>query len=66
MTIELFEELSLTLGVGGLMLYMVFVMYRLAKDSGAGRFGAFVIFLSLGLGLVGFATKSIIQLALEV
>ena len=66
MTIELFEELSLTLGVGGLMLYMVFVMYRLAKDSGAGRFGAVVIFLSLGLGLVGFVTKSIIQLALEV
>lgn len=66
MTVELFEEISLTLGIGGLMLYMVFVMYRLAKDSGAGRFGAVVIFLSLGLGLVGFVTKSIIQLALEV
>ena len=53
-------------GIGGLMLYMVFVMYRLAKDSGAGRFGAAMIFLSLGLGLVGFVTKSIIQLAIEV
>ena len=66
MTIELFEEISLTLGIGGLMLYMVFIMYRLAKESGAGRFGAAVIFLSLGLGLAGFVTKSIIQLAIEV
>ena len=66
MTIELFEKISLTLGIGGLMLYMVYVMYRLAKDSAAGRYGAVVIFLSLGLGLAGFVTKSIIQLALEV
>jgi hypothetical protein len=66
MSIELFEHISLVVGVGGLMLYMVYVMYRLAKDSGAGRFGAAMIFLSLGLGLVGFVTKSIIQLAIEV
>ena len=66
MSIELFEHISLVVGVGGLMLYMVYVMYRLAKDSGAGRFGAVMIFLSLGLGLVGFVTKSIIQLAMEV
>lgn len=66
MSIELFEQISLVVGIGGLILYMVFVMYRLAKDSGAGRFGAVMIFLSLGLGLVGFVTKSIIQLAMEV
>jgi hypothetical protein len=66
MTIELFEQVSLTLGVGGLMLYMVFVMYKLAKESGAGRFGTAMIFLSLGLGLVGFVAKSVIQLAIEV
>jgi hypothetical protein len=66
MTIELFEEISLTLGIGGLMLYMVFIMYRLAKESGAGRFGTAMIFLSLGLGLVGFIAKSVIQVAIEV
>jgi hypothetical protein len=66
MTIELFEEISLTLGIGGLMLYMVFIMYRLAKESGAGRFGTAMIFLSLGLGLVGFIAKSAIQIAIEV
>ena len=64
--IELFEEISLYLGLGGLMLYMLFVMYRLAVESGAGRFGTLVIFLSLGLGLAGFAAKSVIQLLVEV
>ncbi len=64
--IELFEEISLFLGIGGLVLYMLFVMYRLSVESGAGRFGTLVIFLSLGLGIAGFATKSVIQLLIEV
>ena len=64
--IALFEEISLFIGVGGLVLYMLFIMYRLAVESGAGRFGALVIFLSLGLGLVGFAAKSVIQILVEV
>jgi hypothetical protein len=65
-SIETFESLSLTLGVGGLMLYMVFIMYKLARESGAGRYGAAMIFISLGLGLVGFAAKSVIQLVIQV
>jgi hypothetical protein len=64
--IELFEEISMFLGVGGLVLYMMYVMYRLAQESGAGRFGSLVIFLSLGLGIVGFATKSVIQVFIQV
>lgn len=66
MTIELFEEISLTLGVGGLILYMMFIMYKLGKESGAGRFGSFIIFLGLGLGVAGFAAKSIIQVLIHV
>jgi hypothetical protein len=66
MSIVRFEEISLTLGIGGLILYMVYVMYRLARDSGAGRFGTLMIFLSLGLGIIGFAAKSVIQLAIDV
>jgi hypothetical protein len=45
---------------------MMFVMYKLAEESGAGRFGTLMIFLSLGLGIVGFAAKSVIQLVMEV
>ena len=66
MSVQQFEEISLLLGVGGLILYMMFVMYKLAEESGAGRFGTLMIFLSLGLGIVGFAAKSVIQLVMEV
>ncbi len=66
MNIELFEQYALNLGIGGLVLYMLFVMYRLARDSGAGRFGTLVIFLSLGLGIAGFAAKTVIQMIIQV
>jgi hypothetical protein len=65
-SVQQFEEISLFLGVGGLILYMMFVMYKLAEESGAGRFGTLMIFLSLGLGIAGFAAKSVIQLVMEV
>jgi hypothetical protein len=66
MNIEHFESISLTLGIGGLVLYMVYIMYKLAQESGAGRFGTTMIFLTLGLGIVGFAAKSVIQLVIQV
>ncbi len=46
--------------VTALILYMVFIIYRLAKDSKAGKWGYFVLFLALGLGMVGFIAKTII------
>ena len=46
---------GLSFGVGAFMLYMVFIIFQLARESKAGRFGAFVLFLALGFGLVGFA-----------
>ena len=66
MSIEQFEAISLNLGIGGLVLYMMYVMFRLSRDSGAGAFGALVIFLSLGLGIVGFVAKSVIQMMIQV
>jgi len=66
MSITRFEEISLFLGIEGLVLYMVYVMYRLARDSGAGRFGTLMIFLTLGLGIIGFVAKSAIQMILDV
>lgn len=64
--LQQFEALSLNLGIGGLILFMLFIMYRLARESGAGRFGTLVIALSLGLGLIGFIAKQIIQLSLDI
>ena len=66
MSIAEFEEISLTLGIGGLILLMIFILYKLGKDSGAGKFGTFVIFLALGMGIFGFAAKSVIKLFVEV
>ncbi len=66
MSIAEFEEISLTLGIGGLILLMMFILYKLGKDSGAGRFGTFVIFLALAMGIFGFAAKSVIKLMIDV
>lgn len=66
MTITEFEDLSLFLGIGGLMLYMLFVIYKLARESRAGRFGTLILFIGLGLGVFGFAAKSILQMMIEV
>jgi len=61
MSVQTFESISLFLGVGGLIAYMVYIMFRLAQESNAGRFGSLVIFGTLGLGIAGFAVKSVIQ-----
>ena len=54
---------GLTFGVSGFMLYMLFIIGHLAWESKAGKFGTFVLFLGLGLGMVGFAAKLILQWA---
>lgn len=65
MSTEQFETISLYVCVTGLILYMFFIMYKLAQESKAGKFGTFAIFLTLGLGMVGFIAKQIITLFLE-
>ena len=52
---------GLTFGVSAFMLYMVFIIFQLARESKAGRFGTFVLFLALGFGLLGFVAKGIIK-----
>jgi hypothetical protein len=56
---------GLTFGVGGFMLYMLFIIGHLAWESKAGKFGTFVLFLGLAFGMVGFAAKFIIQWVLS-
>ena len=60
-TEEQVAQFGLTFGVGAFMLYMVFIIWQLARESKAGRFGTFVLFLALGVGLVGFIAKGIIK-----
>ena len=60
-TEEQIANFGLTVGVSAFMLYMVFIIFQLARESKAGRFGTFVLFLGLGVGLVGFAAKVLIK-----
>lgn len=55
----------LTYGVGAFIVYMLFIIGQLARQSKAGRFGTFVIFLGLGVGFLGFLAKAVIQWWLE-
>ncbi|MEJ6007498.1 DUF2788 domain-containing protein [Paucibacter sp. AS339] len=54
-------QLGLTWGVGAFMLYMVFIILQLARESKAGRFGTFILLLGLGFGMVGFLAKGAIK-----
>ena len=56
---------GLTFGVSAFMLYMVFIILQLARESKAGKFGTFVLLLGLGVGLVGFAAKGLIKFFLS-
>jgi hypothetical protein len=58
---EQIASFGLSFGVGGFMLYMLFIIGQLAWESKAGKFGTFVLFLGLAFGMVGFAAKFIIQ-----
>lgn len=59
-------HIGLTFGVGAFMLYMLFIVGQLAWQAKAGRFGAFVLFLGLSFGMVGFVAKYIIQWTLDI
>ncbi|MBA4341427.1 MAG: DUF2788 domain-containing protein [Methylibium sp.] len=58
---EQIAQFGLTFGVSAFMLYMVFIILQLARESKAGRFGTFILLLGLGFGLVGFAAKGLIK-----
>ncbi|CAI09018.1 DUF2788 domain-containing protein [Aromatoleum aromaticum] len=61
LTIAEFEDWSLKILLTALILYMLFIIGNLAKQSKAGRYGTVWLFIALGLGFVGFVAKSFIQ-----
>jgi len=58
---EQLTEIGMTWGVSALILYMLFIIWNLAKKSNAGRFGTFVLFFVLAFGMLGFIAKNIIK-----
>ena len=53
-------QFGMTFVVGAFILYMLFIIFNLAMESKAGKFGTFVLFLVLAFGILGFVAKNVI------
>ncbi|MBB3229993.1 DUF2788 domain-containing protein [Halomonas stenophila] len=62
---QTFEAWITPLMIGGLMLFMCFIIWDLAKQSRAGRFGTIMLFVVLGAGMLGYVFKLVVSWALE-
>ncbi len=60
MSEEQFTNISMAVLLSGLILFMGFIIWDLGKQSNAGRFGMFVLFLALGFGVTGFVFKELL------
>ena len=62
---EWLTQYGVTLGVGALILFMLFIVWDLAKGSNAGRFGTLILYIGLAMGIAGFLVKVVITYLLE-
>jgi hypothetical protein len=64
--IEQFETISLYVGSSVLIGYMLFIIWRLARESKAGRFGTIMLFVVLAVGMIGFIAKELMILFMDI
>ncbi|PRY71327.1 MULTISPECIES: DUF2788 domain-containing protein [Halomonas] len=62
---QTFETWITPIMIGGLILFMCFIIWDLAKKSQAGRFGTIMLFVVLGAGMLGYVLKVVITWMLE-
>ncbi|MGM0984513.1 MAG: DUF2788 domain-containing protein [Pseudomonadota bacterium] len=62
---QTFETWITPIMIGGLILFMGFIIWDLAKKSQAGRFGTIMLFVVLGAGMLGYILKVVITWILE-
>ncbi len=60
MSEEQFAYYSTVVLVSGLIAFMAYIIYDLAKKSKAGRFGMMILFIGLFAGVAGFIIKTVI------
>ena len=65
MSSENFEHWMMVGLISGLVAFMAFIVWDLAKKSNAGVFGTMVLFFALGLGVLGFIIKSVVISSIE-
>jgi hypothetical protein len=64
-TEEQISQFGLTFGLAGFILFMLFIIWSLARESKAGRLGTFILFFVLSFGMLGFIVKTVLQYFME-
>ena len=59
MSEAVFSQLAMLVFLTGLIVWMGFIVWDLAKKSQAGRFDTIILFTILGAGVVGFIIKTV-------
>jgi len=62
---QTFEAWITPLMISGLIIFMCFIIWDLAKQSNAGRFGTLMLFIVLGAGMLGYVIKVVITWLIE-
>jgi|TARA_B100000508_G_scaffold136215_1_gene128948 hypothetical protein len=62
---QTFETWITPIMVGGLIIFMCFIIWDLAKKSNAGKFGTIMLFVVLGAGMLGYVIKVVITWLIE-
>lgn len=65
MTDEMLTKWGMELGIPAVILFLMFIIWDIAKKSNAGKTGTFALFLALSVGFVGYMIKVILQWQLE-
>lgn len=66
MSEAVFSQIAMSVLLTGLIVWMGFIVWDLAKKSQAGRFGTIALFTILGAGVVGFIVKTILVEILQI
>ena len=64
-TEEQVSEFGMTFDLTFFIGYMLYIVWMLARESNAGKFGGFVLFFVLGLGIFAFIAKNLIKWFLD-
>ena len=65
MTDEMLTKWGMQLGIPLVILFLMFIIYDLAKQSKAGKTGMIALFIALGVGMLGYVIKVILQWQME-
>lgn len=66
MTEAEFAELGLSYGLTIFIGLMLFIIWKLARESNAGKFGTFILFFVLAFGILGFLAKNLLQWLMDI